>query len=296
MKPAPFEYRRASSVKHALDVLAGEPEAKLLAGGQSLIPLLNFRLATPPVLVDIGRLDGALTAIGTEGAAVVLGANVRTAQIERDPTVAERAPLLAMAARHVAHPAIRNRGTLGGAVAHADPAAEFPAALCALGATIVVAGRGRERHVPADEFFVAPLTPALEPAEMVVAVRVPAAGPRDRHGFAELARRSGDYGYAGCAVRLLLDGDRLAGVRIALLGVGPTPVLAREAMAMLDGQRPTRPLIDTAANTVARTVTPVDDVHASAEYRREAARLVTIRALVSATLSPGIAADPRDQR
>ncbi len=287
MKPAPFAYRRADSVTHALELLASEPEAKILAGGQSLIPLLNFRLVTPPLVIDIGALDGDLATIRVETGALVLGANVRTAQIERHPTVARLAPLLALAAPHVGHRAIRNRGTLGGSVAHADPAAEFPAVLRALAADIVVASRRRERRMSADEFFVGPLTPALQAGEMVVAVRLRAAGVNDRHGFAELARRSGDYAYAGAAVRLTLAGGQIAVARIGLLGVGPTPVLARRAMGVLEGQPPTREVFEVAAAAVAREVTPSDDLHASAEYRREAARLVTLRALAHAVPEVG---------
>lgn len=289
MKPAPFVYRRPASVREALDLLATTPDAKLLAGGQSLLPLLNLRLATPPVIVDMGRLGGALDEIRADGGELVIGAAVRTARLERDPLVREHAPLLAVAASHVGHPAIRNRGTLGGTVAHADPAAELPAALRALDAGIVVAGLGGERRVAADEFFLGPLTPALGAAEMVTAVRVPVARPEDRFGFAELARRAGDYAYAGAAVRLALAGGVLRGVRIALLAAGPTPLLARVAMAALEGQAPAGGRLAEAAMLAAeRDCDPAGDLHASSQYRREAVGLVTRRALDEAL--PGYAA------
>lgn len=279
MKPAPFHYRRPASVREALELLAATPEAKLLAGGQSLLPLLNLRLATPPLIVDVGRIGGALEAVRRDGDELVIGAAVRTARLERDPLVREHAPLLAAAASHVGHPAIRNRGTLGGTVAHADPAAELPAALRALDARIVVAGLAGERRVAADDFFLGPLTPALGSAEMVTALRIPVARPGDRFGFAELARRSGDYAYAGAAVRLALAGGRLRRVRIALLAAGPTPLLARGAMGVLEGQTPSAGRLDEAAGAAARDCHPAGDLHASAEYRREAVRLATRRAL-----------------
>lgn len=287
MKPAPFLYRRPASVREALELLAATPEAKLLAGGQSLLPLLNFRLATPPVVIDVARIGGALDEIRPDGDELVIGAAVRTARLERDPLVRAHAPLLATAAGHVGHPAIRNRGTVGGTVAHADPAAELPAALRALDAHIVVAGLGGERRVAANDFFLGPLTPALRAAEMVTAVRVPVARPGDRFGFAELARRSGDYAYAGAAVRLGLAEGRLRGVRIALLAAGPTPLLARAAMAALEGQAPSESRLEEAATVAAvRDCDPADDVHASAAYRREAVRLVTRQALEGALAEP----------
>lgn len=282
MKPAPFTYRRPASLAEALVVLAAEPDARLLAGGQSLIPLLNFRLITPPVLVDIGRLTGRLTDLRLDGATLVLGANVTTARIERDPTVAGAAPLLARAAAHVGHPAIRNRSTLGGTCAHADPAAELPAALCALDVEIVLARAGGERRVPAARFFRSYLTTALEAGEMVIEVRVPVAAAGTRHGFAELARRHGDYAYAGTAVSLTLARGELRGVRIGLLGVGPTPVLARRAMEMLEGQAPAGALFEAAARVVREEVDPPGDLHAPASYRREMAGVMTARALADA--------------
>lgn len=237
MKPPPFEYVRATSVSHALEELSADPDAKPLAGGQSLIALLNLRLARPSRLVDIGRL-GELGRTFEDVDSIVLGALVRHRDLELDPVLRARAPLVSDAARHIGHVAIRNRGTLGGSLAHADPAAELPVVMLALDATFYTdsAARGR-RAIAADDFFVSHFTTALDPTELLTWVRVPALQPRQGWGFVEFSRRHGDFALAGAACTVRLDtGGRVAQVRAAVMGVGPRPLLVSDEAAL--GERP----------------------------------------------------------
>jgi xanthine dehydrogenase iron-sulfur cluster and FAD-binding subunit A len=198
VKPAPFAYAKARSLDHAIALLDGAPEARVLAGGQSLMPALNMRLSAPPLLVDINRVS-ELARIAQPNGQIELGGLVRHAQAEHSQDVARLAPLLSKAIPHIAHPAIRNRGTIGGSIALADPAAELPACLLALGGEIEIAGRAGRRTVAADTFFKGLFETALAPGEIISAIRIPVAQPRDRFGFAELARRHGDYAMVGLA-------------------------------------------------------------------------------------------------
>jgi len=266
VKPAPFKYLAAGGVEEAIAALAEHgDEAKVLAGGQSLVPMMNLRLATPAVLVDVNRV-AELSGIAANGS-LELGATTRQADAERSAAVAARAPLLAEALRHVGHPGTRVRGTLGGSAAHADPAAEIPAVLLALGAELVVHGPEGERTIPADDFFVSTFTTALGPDELLTRIRLPSNG--DAWGFAEVARSHGDFALAGAAV---------AGARIVLFGVADRPLRAREAEdALSGGATPVE-----AARLAAAAIDPTGDAFTSAAYRRDVAAVVVRRALEQA--------------
>lgn len=281
MKPAPFAYHRPETVEEALALLAAHgAEAKPLAGGQSLIPAMNFRLARPAVLVDLNRV-AALAYVREETDRVRIGAMTRQRTAERDPLVHRRAPLLTEALPHVAHAQIRNRGTLGGSVAHADPAGEVPAVLLALGASFVLRGLGGSRTVPAEQFFTGLFETALAPAELLVEIAIPAMSARAGWSFVEVARRHGDYALAGVAATVTLDETgRCREARIALLGVGAGPVLARRAGKELTGGVPTDKLLREAAGAAsAKDIDPPGDIHASSAYRRQLVAVLTRRAL-----------------
>lgn len=281
MKPAPFAYHRPETVDEALALLAAHgPGTKPLAGGQSLIPAMNFRLARPAVLVDLNRI-AALASVREETDALRIGAMTRQRTVERDPLVRRRAPLLAEALPHVAHAQIRNRGTLGGSVAHADPAGEIPAVLLALEARFDLRGPGGTRTVPAERFFTGLFETALAPAELLIEIAIPAMRARTGWAFLEVARRHGDYALAGVAATLTLDdAGRCREARIALLGVGEGPVLARRAAKSLAGEAPTDKLLrEAAAAAAAKDIDPPGDIHASAAYRRQLVAVLTRRAL-----------------
>jgi CO/xanthine dehydrogenase FAD-binding subunit len=228
VKPAPFAYAAPASLDEALGLLGGEQEAVALAGGQSLVPMLNFRLARPALLIDLNRI-GELAGMAVLDGVLRIGSLTRQVALERSPVIARDWPLLGQAARLVAHPAIRTRGTVGGSAAHADPRAELPAALVALGARFRIVARGGARVVTAGEFFRGPFRSALQPGELLVEIEVPPLPAGARCAFAEHARTSGDYAIAGAAV-ILAPGTRAA---IGLLGAGPVPVRAPAAEAAL---------------------------------------------------------------
>ena len=274
MKPAPFAYAKARSLDHAIALLDGAPEARVLAGGQSLMPALNMRLSAPPLLVDINGLS-ELARIAQPNGRIELGGLVRHAQAEHSQDVARLAPLLSKAIPHIAHPAIRNRGTIGGSIALADPAAELPACLLALGGEIEIAGRAGRRTVAADTFFKGLFETALAPGEIISAIRIPVAQPRDRFGFAELARRHGDYALVGLAAAARAEPRA---IRLAYFGVGTTPVRARTAETALAGGD-----LDAAVAALASDLEPSGDVHASAAAKRHLAAVLLRR--VAAQLS-----------
>ena len=285
MKPAPFVYHRPRTLAEALDHLAaGGGEAKLLAGGQSLIPVMSFRLAQPAALVDVNGLAELDFVQETAEGGLRLGALVRHRRLERDAIVARRAPLLAEAMPFVAHPQIRNRGTLGGSLAHADPAAELPCLAVALDARFRLAGTAGERWVAARDFFYGLFATALEPEEMLVEVEVPPAPAGSGWAFLEVARRHGDYAQVGVAARLSLGSDgRIAGARLVYLSVGDAPVDAARATAALVGAQPEAEAFAAAARTVAaEEIDPTGDIHASADYKRHLAAVLTRRALATA--------------
>jgi carbon-monoxide dehydrogenase medium subunit len=277
MKPAPFSYHRPASLDETFDLLAryGE-DGRLLAGGQSLVPALNMRLATPQALIDINRLPG-LDGIRAVPEGLAIGALARQEDVERSPLVASAAPLLGAALPHVGHAATRARGTMGGSLALADPAAELPACMVALGAVIRTARRGGGRSIAAADFFRGVYTTALEPGEVLAEVLVPRLGPGWRSAFAELARRHGDYALAGLAAAARVDGAAVAEIRLVFFGVGSAPVRARQAEAAMAGARPGRERLDAAAAALPADLDPPGDVHASPALRRHLARVLLRR-------------------
>jgi carbon-monoxide dehydrogenase medium subunit len=269
VKPAPFAYHKARSLEDAVAQLAAHKDARLLAGGQSLIATLNMRLSAPTVLIDINGIAG-LDRIELKGGTVEIGALVRHVEAERSDTIARHVPLIARAMPHIAHPAIRNRGTLGGSIAFADPAAELPACLLALGGEIEATGPRGKRSVKADDFFKGLFETALAPDEMLTALRLPAATPDTRIGFAELARRHGDYALVGLAASARAEGDKLADVRLAYFGVGDTPLRQRKAeAALMQGS-----VEDAVA---ALDLAPHDDVQATAATKKHLAGVLLKR-------------------
>ena len=270
MKPAPFAYTKAKTLKEAVTLLAKhKDDARLLAGGQSLIATLNMRLSAPDLLIDINGIKN-LNGIAKKGKYVEIGALARHAQVEHSDVIAKHAPLIALAMPHIGHPAIRNRGTFGGSIAFADPAAELPACLLALGGEIDIAGPRGKRKVKADAFFKGLFETALRPQEMITAVRIPAADKATRVGFAELARRHGDYAIVGLAASARGNGKGLADVRLAYFGVGDTPVRAKKAEAALAAG-------DVDAAVKALDLDPHDDVQATAKTKKHLAGVLLRR-------------------
>ncbi|MFZ0623170.1 MAG: xanthine dehydrogenase family protein subunit M [Pseudolabrys sp.] len=268
MKPAPFAYEKARSLDEAVALLV-EKDARLLAGGQSLIATLNMRLSVPSLLIDINGLS-ALDGITVKGGAVEIGALTRHAQAERSDVIAKQAPLIARAIPHIGHPAIRNRGTLGGSIAFADPAAELPACLLALDGEIDATGPNGKRTIRAQDFFKGLFETALGPQEVLTAIRVPVAGNAARVGFAELARRHGDYAIVGLAASARANGKDLSDVRLAYFGVGSTPVRAKKAELALAGGN-----IDAAVEAL--DLQPHDDVQATAQVKTHLAGVLLRR-------------------
>jgi carbon-monoxide dehydrogenase medium subunit len=298
MKPAPFDYHRPASLTETFELLDryGD-DGRILAGGQSLVPALNMRLATPRALIDINRLPG-LDAIRLTPEGLLIGALARHEAVERSALVREHAPLIALAMPHVGHAAIRTRGTFGGSLALADPAAELPACVVALDAIIRVEGRGGRRDVEAADFFRGIYTTALEPGELVTAVVIPRAQPRWRFEFRELARRHGDFALVGLAAAARPANGALEDCRLVFFGVGPAPVRARGAEAALRGQRiagsaaacatpraeaePMAPAI----RALERDLAPPGDVHGSPALRRHLAGVLLARAVSALVEEP----------
>jgi aerobic carbon-monoxide dehydrogenase medium subunit len=268
VKPAPFAYKRARSLDEAVALL-GEKDARLLAGGQSLIATLNMRLSAPALLIDINGIGGP-DKIVLKGGAVEIGALTRHAAAERSELVAKQAPLIALAMPHIGHIAIRNRGTIGGSIAFADPAAELPACLLALDGEVEATGPKGKRSIKAQDFFKGLFETALGPQDVLTAIRVPAAGKNARSGFAELARRHGDYAIVGLAASACADGKGLADVRLAYFGVGATPMRAKEAEKALAAG-------DIDAAVAALDLDPLDDVQASGAVKKHLAGVLLRR-------------------
>ena len=283
MKPALFRYLAAETLDAAVTAL-GEygDEAVVLAGGQSLLPLLNLRLARPSVVIDINRVSG-LSAVTAAEAAVTLGATVRARSVERDPTLTSVLPLFQDATRHIGHPQIRNRTTIGGNIAHADPASELPAVLLALEAEVTLCSSRGTRSVPAHEFFEGAYVTTRRPDELLTGIRVPVVDGL-RGAFREVARRHGDYALVGTCVAVRADGDgRITDARIALAGVAATPVRVGAAEELLRGRTPTPETLHAVRDAVSRSIEPRGDLHASAEYRRDVAGVLVRRALTELT-------------
>lgn len=272
MKPAVFAYAKARSLDHAIELLGQhDGQARVLAGGQSLIATLNMRLDSPDLVVDINGIPG-LDGIARRNGQVEIGALVRHAAAERADLIKRQLPLIAQAMPHIGHPAIRNRGTIGGSVALADPAAELPACLLALGGEVEIAGSRGRRTVRADDFFKGLFDTALGPGDVLTAIRLPAAMPETRTGFAEFCRRHGDYALVGLAASARAEGRSLQDVRLAFFGVGATPVRARQAEAGL-----AKGTVDAAVAGLAEDLDPPDDVQASGVVKKQLAAVLLRR-------------------
>jgi aerobic carbon-monoxide dehydrogenase medium subunit len=285
MKASAFAYTRATSVTNALELLAAHGDrAKVLSGGQSLMPSMNLRLISPELIVDIGELT-ELRGIAVKGDVLTIGALTRHVDLLRSSEIAAHAPLLAEAIAHVAHPAIRNRGTIGGSLAHADPASELPACILALGATIVVLGSGGERRIGAEEFFTGIYETALSSQELLVAVELPVAKKNATHFFHEFARRHGDYAIVGLAAQASVKDGIFAGLRLGFFAVGDRPVLAKTA-AKLMGVAITPAVLAEAAHGLDDELDPQEDQQASPAMRRHLAKVLLARGVAALLQRP----------
>jgi len=282
MKAARFELAAPTSLGEALELLERHGDgAKVIAGGQSLMPLLALRFAQPEVLIDLNRIEGLAGIRQLDDGGVALGAMTRTRELEMDPTIAAQVPLAAQAAPLIAHRAIRNRGTVGGAVAHADAAAELPAVMLACGATMVAVSTTGRREIPAADFFLTHYTTALEPTEILVELRLPAPPAGAGTAFEEISRRHGDFAMTGAATMVHLSRGRVRDARVALIGVADR-ALALDTTSLLD-QFPRREALEEFATAAAAGLDPSSDQHASAEYRRHLAAVLVRRTLESAS-------------
>ncbi|KWV51238.1 molybdopterin dehydrogenase [Bradyrhizobium macuxiense] len=288
MKAAAFAYARATSVVNALELLAAHGDrAKVLSGGQSLMPTMNLRLISPDIVVDIGGLR-ELRGIAVKGDVLVIGALTRHADLLNSPEVAAHAPLLRDAVTHVAHPAIRNRGTIGGSLAHADPASELPACIVALDATIVVRGSGGERRIAATEFFKGIYETALSSQELLVAVEIPVAAEGSTFFFQEYARRHGDYAIVGLAAHAVVRDGMFADLRLGFFAVGDRPLLASAARTLVDVAITSAALAE-AAVTLASELDPQEDQQASSAMRRHLAKVLLVRCVATLLSRPELA-------
>jgi carbon-monoxide dehydrogenase medium subunit len=277
MKASAFSYARATSVSNALELLVTHGDkAKVLSGGQSLMPAMNLRLISPELIVDIGELT-ELRGIAVAGDVLRIGALTRHADLARSPEIFAHAPLLTEAIAHVAHPAIRNRGTLGGSLAHADPASELPACMLALKATIIVRGQAGERRIAAGDFFTGIYETALSPEELLIAVELPVAQQNSSHFFHEFARRHGDYAIVGLAAWAIVEADIFADLRLAFFAAGDRPVLAGAATKLV-GVTVTPAVLSDACAALSEELNPHDDQQASAAMRRHLAKVLLARA------------------
>jgi len=282
MKLPPVGYEVPATAAEAVELLAEHlDEASVLAGGQSLIPLLALRLARPAVLIDINGI-AELAGVSAADGWVTIGAMTREYVAEESGTVAEAVPLLADALPLIGHEAIRSRGTIGGSLAHADPAAELPAVARALDAEFVVRGPAGERVVPAAEWFEGYLTTARRPDELLAQVRFPAAGPGTGTSFGEVARRHGDFAIVGLAASLTLSGGVISDARLAFAGLSDVPVRAAAAEGVLAGERPSAGLFDEAARRATGDIDPPADLHGSSDYRKKVAATLVRRGLRAA--------------
>ena len=282
MIPAKFDYVRPASVGEAVRALAsGGEDAKVIAGGQSLLPLLRLRLAYPELLVDVGGI-GELRGVTDAGEALIIGARTTHYQLTRDPLVAEHAGLLSEASRTVADPAVRHRGTLGGALAHADPAGDLPAVVLALDATIIAHGPNGEREIPAADFFVDYLTSALEPDEILTAIRIPKLGPGWGYRYEKFHRTAQSWATVGVAALVRRSNGSVAEARIGLTNMGTTPVRATAAERAATGAEASRTALSEAAAHADEGTEPPGDLHGAPDYRRHLAQVLTGRALAAA--------------
>lgn len=287
MKASAFAYARATSLANALDLLAMHGDkAKVLSGGQSLMPAMNLRLISPELIVDIGEL-AELRGIADKGDTLVIGALTRHVDVLKSPDIAKCAPLLIEAVSHVAHPAIRNRGTIGGSLAHADPASELPACMLALAATIIVRGPGGERRIKAEDFFTGIYETALSPQELLVAIELPVAARDSTHFFHEFARRHGDYAIVGLAAQARIRDGKFADLRLGFFAVGDRPVLVKAA-ARLIGVDVAPAALAAAAQALDDELDPQDDQQATPAMRRHLAKLLLRRAVAALLNRPDL--------
>jgi carbon-monoxide dehydrogenase medium subunit len=277
--PAEFEYHAPASVEEAVSLLErlGD-EAKVLAGGHSLVPAMRFRLAQPQHLVDINRIGG-LSYIREEGGYLRIGALTRESELEHSPLVRQRYPLLAEAGRVIADPLVRNRGTIGGNLAHADPANDHPAVMLAYGATVVARGPGGTREIAIDDFFTGLFENALAPGELLVEIRIPAPGPGQGGAYRKLERKVGDYATAAVAAQVTLDGDTCTAARIGLTNVSAVPMRATGAERALVGNALTDDVLEAAGQAAARECDPSGDLRGTVEYKRDVTRVLLKRAV-----------------
>ena len=268
MKPAAFDYVAPESLEAAVQALVSAAgDGKVMAGGQSLMPLLNFRMARPSIIVDLMRIPG-LSSIQLKGDTVAIGALTRHADLEFSDLIKTKLPVMAAAMPHVAHLAIRNRGTIGGSLSHADPAAELPMLAVFYAATIKAQGSNGRREIPAEEFLVSALTNCLEPEEIVFEIDFPVLKGHTGWAFEEVARRFGDFALASIAVSFALDEGRVANTRVAAMGIADTPLRLRKAEDALNGSHGSAEDAGRFSEAVRASVSPSDDIHASAEYRK----------------------------
>jgi len=279
VKPSPFDYVKPASLGEALKLLSdSDGEVVVLAGGQSLMPTLNMRLSSPSLLIDINGIT-ELDGIEVVEDVIRIGALTRHQVVQSSADIAQHAPLIAMAMPHIAHPAIRNRGTFGGSIALADPAAELPACLCALGATIEIAGNKGRRVVSAIDFFKDLYETDLSDDELLTAVEIPTLADGYKSAFEELARRHGDYAMTGLAAHGLIDGDKVSDLRLAFFAVGGTPVLAKNASAVAEGRSVDDAMLSAVQSALEKDLDPFDDLNCSAAVKMLYARELTSRAL-----------------
>jgi carbon-monoxide dehydrogenase medium subunit len=282
VKPAPFDYIAPRSLDEALGVLASSGgDAKILAGGQSLLPLLNMRLASPRRLVDLNRVP-ELAYIHEHDGGYAIGAMTRDSAVERDPSITRAVPLLAEAIGYVGHAAIRNRGTIGGSIAHADPSAELPAVALCLDARLTIQGPRGARTIGANDLFLGYLATSLEPDELLTEVWFPKAAPNTGRAWLEFARRHGDYAIVGIGVTLTTEREAISEARIVATGVGGMPVRATAAETILAGSPPEPARTQAAIDALRGAIEPDTDVHATAAYRRHLAGVLLDRALTLA--------------
>jgi carbon-monoxide dehydrogenase medium subunit len=282
MIPAKFSYARPESVEEAVSALdAGGEDAKVISGGQSLLPLLRLRLAYPDVLVDVGRL-GELRGVRDEGDSLEIGALTTLYELTRDPLIREHCGLVSEAAGVIADPAVRHRGTIGGALAHADPAGDLPAVIVALGGTFTVRGPGGERQIDATRFFADYLTTTLEPNEILTGIRVPKLGPGWGYRYEKFHRSAQAWAIVGVAALARRDNGHIAEARIGLTNMGPVPIRASAAEAAVAGAAADPRALREAAARADQESSPPSDLHGAADYRRHLARVLTARALATA--------------
>jgi CO/xanthine dehydrogenase FAD-binding subunit len=282
MKPAAFDYERPATVAEALAALSRHgDDAKVLAGGQSLIPMMNLRMVQFGTIIDIGRLD-ALRGISVESAELRIGALATHNEVLGSDLVAQHAPLIVEAYHNVAHHSVRNRGTLGGSLCHNDPASEMPLIMSVMGARLIVQSTSGTREIPVRDFVVDAFTTALEPEELLIGIRIPVPEVKHGYAFAEISQRKGDFGLVICAAQLLVTDGACHDVRIGYRNVGSDTVRLAEVEAVLEGQAPNAALIAKAAATAQSITNPPGDLHATAEYRRDIIGTLTGRVLTRA--------------